>query len=455
MEEKGLLSILNGFFCSLKLTLFLLILLAILSIVGSFITQNASPAEYIQRYGPGLYEVLDFFSLFDMYHSWWFRIVLMLLAINVIACSTQRFPGVWRQVFRERATQGLQDSMLKTLPYVERVKGAELISEEAIRRILKKRFAHPLRIETDSHISLYGDKGRFSRFGAYFTHLSLLIILIGGLVGSTYGFRGFVQIPEGEVIDQIYLRVKGADVPRPLGFSIRCDDFSVTYYDLPGKQRYVKEYSSQVTVMENGKEVMRKTIQVNHPLHYRGLAFYQASYGTINEITMGVEWGDKKGRTILRGLEGDTLPIPNTNAMVRILRYVPELHNFGEGVQVAVFRPDESPRSYWLLRQRNFPPFDEKGRDGFSLHLEGVHSREYTGLQVTKDPGVWVVWVGSGLMILGLVVSFFFSHQRLWVRIPKEDGRSREVVIGGSTSKNRIGFEKRFREIVEQIRSGR
>ena len=100
MKESSLPSIIFDLFRSLKLTISLLILLAILSIIGTLITQNATRSEYIQRYGPGLYEVLNFFSLFDMYHSWWFSAILLLLMINLITCSLHRFPGVWSQISR-------------------------------------------------------------------------------------------------------------------------------------------------------------------------------------------------------------------------------------------------------------------------------------------------------------------------------------------------------------------
>ena len=69
LKESGFLSSIYDLFRSLKLTIALLILLAILSIIGTLITQNATRPEYIQRYGIGLYEVLNFFNLFDMYHS--------------------------------------------------------------------------------------------------------------------------------------------------------------------------------------------------------------------------------------------------------------------------------------------------------------------------------------------------------------------------------------------------
>jgi cytochrome c biogenesis protein len=98
-----------------------------------------------------------------------------------------------------------------------------------------------------------------------------------------------------------------------------------------------------------------------------------------------------------------------------------------------------------------FPKFDEQRKDEFILTFEGDSPREYTGLSVTKDPGVWVVWIGCGLMIFGLIVSFFFSHQRVWVRIPKSPGQ--EIVLAGSANKNRVGFEKSFGLLLEGVRS--
>jgi len=450
-KESGLVTILYDLFRSLKLTIFLFILLAILSIIGTLITQNATRSDYIQRYGLGLYEVLNFFNLFDMYHSWWFSAILLLLVINLIFCSINRFPGVWSQI--SRPPTGLEDSMLKALPYVERVQiktKGEAKADENIRTYLKKRFGNPIPFEAESSITLFSEKGRFSRLGVYITHLSLLIILIGGILGSLYGFKGHVEILERETVDQIFLRIKDQEVPKPIDFSVRCDDFKITYYDLPGrKEKHVKEYTSLLTILENGKEVLKKTVQVNHPLHYKGLAFYQANYGTVHDVILGIQWRSKKEKTTFKGPEGVTVPVPNSNNLIRVLQYTPQVHNFGEGVQVVLFKPNQEPRPFWLLKA--FPKFDEQRQDEFILTFEGDSPREYTGLQVTKDPGVWVVWIGCGLMIFGLIVSFFFSHQRVWVRIPKSPGG--EIVLAGSANKNRLGFEKTFGQLVDRVRS--
>jgi cytochrome c biogenesis protein len=449
VEESGFFSIIYDLFRSLKLTISLLILLAILSIVGTLITQNATRTEYIQRYRISLYEVLNFFDLFDMYHSWWFSATLLLLVINLITCSIHRFPAIWSQI--SRGSGELEDRMLKTIPNVEKIQIPNSIKrEENIQSPLKKWFKNWKRIETENAITFFSEKGRFSRLGVYITHFSILIILIGGIVGSLYGFRGHVEILEGETVDQFFFRIKDEEVPKPIGFSVRCDDFNITYYDLKRTEKHVKEYTSHLTILDNGKEVLKKTVQVNHPIHYKGLAFYQANYGAIHEATIGIQWKKgKKERISFKAVEGTIVPVPNSNILIRVLQYAPQVHNFGEGIQVVLFKPNQEPQLYWLLK--NFPKLDEGRNNEFILTFEGMTSKEYTGLQVTKDPGVWIVWIGCGLMIFGLIVSFFFSHQRVWVKIPKDPGR--EIVLAGSANKNRMGFEKTFGELVERVRS--
>jgi cytochrome c biogenesis protein len=450
-KEKGYRGILFDLFRSVKLTIFLLILLAILSIIGTVITQNATGEEYIERYGAGLYEVLDFFGLFDMYHSWWFSTILLALVVNLVACSLHRFPGVWNQFFRKSSAVSLVDSMVKTLPYVERVSLANSTKanlEQTIQTQLRKGFKHQKRIETESSVTFFSEKARFSRLGVYIAHLSLIIILIGGLMGSIYGFKGFVNILEGETVDHIGLRMKDKVVEKPIPFSVRCDDFKVGFYDVPGNQRFVKDYTSILTVLENGKEVLKKTVQVNHPLHYKGLAFYQSSYGSVQVASVGIQGKDNKEKTLVKIREGETLPVPNSSAFIRMVRYLPQVLNVGEGLQMILLRPNQPPQPLWALKDPS--KIDQRNAE-FILSLEGIRNQEYTGLQVTKDPGVWVVWIGCALLILGLVVSFFFSHQRVWVRIPKGPGK--EIVLAGSTSKNRVGFEKVFEQLADGIRS--
>ncbi len=75
-----------------------------------------------------------------------------------------------------------------------------------------------------------------------------------------------------------------------------------------------------------------------------------------------------------------------------------------------------------------------------------------TGLQVAKDPGVWVVYIGCGMMILGLFIAFFMSHRRIWLLLTKEDGKV-SVLISGSANKNKVGFEKIFSSLSAELKT--
>ncbi len=74
------------FFTSVRLTVVLLLSLAFTSIVGTVIPQNESPSAYFQEYGAFFYNLFDILDIFDMYHSWWFQLLLLLLNINLIVC---------------------------------------------------------------------------------------------------------------------------------------------------------------------------------------------------------------------------------------------------------------------------------------------------------------------------------------------------------------------------------
>jgi cytochrome c biogenesis protein len=430
--------------CSVRLSIFLLILLALASILGTLIKQNASPMEYAQQFGPGLYGFLNRLGLFDMYHSWWFRGILALLAINIISCSWTRFPRIWRKITRP---QGEVDKVqVATLPYTKRLKRS-LSPEEVAGKassIIGGIFRKPLLSETNEATVIFAERGRMARLGVYITHLSILIILFGALIGSLFGFKGFVNIPEGKTIDRIFTRQRQGMMPKTLGFKVRCDDFRITYYDVNTQERLVKEYISTLTFLEDGREMMKKEVRVNHPLTFNGLRFYQSSYGSIPEITLTVGNENQEENLSLVAHEGERVKIPGSETFFEILQYHPQIHDFGEGIVMALLKPMAVPQKFWLLKVR------PKLVDGYQLTLKGVTQREYTGLQVTKDPGVWVVWVGCILLVCGLIVAFFFSHQRMWVLIPK--GKS-TILVAGTANKNRMAFESKFHKTITELES--
>jgi cytochrome c biogenesis protein len=74
----------------------------------------------------------------------------------------------------------------------------------------------------------------------------------------------------------------------------------------------------------------------------------------------------------------------------------------------------------------------------------------FTGLQVTRDPGVPVVYSGFVVMIVGLLITFFMSHQRLCIEVTKSGKKSR-VMVAGTANKNKMGMQNRIKKISQSL----
>jgi len=445
-KQRGVLVRIWDFFCSLKLTIFSLISLAATSIIGTVIQQNLSRQEYLRVFSEKTYNLLDQLQCFDMYHSWWFIGLLVLFCLNLICCSIKRFPRVWKVVHNPLLTPSQQ--VLKTFSNADEqvVKGDIASVTARMKGFLTQEFSTPQENEKAGEVFLYSDKLKYSRFGVYITHLSILIIFLGAIIGNIYGFKGFVNIPEGGSIDRIWLR--NGQIPLPIDFSVRCEEFSVSYY---GNTQRPKEYRSVLTVIDKGEVVIdRRPIIVNDPLSYKGLTFYQSSFGPAGDEVVSIKVkvrGEDKVDAFSLG-KGDTAELPNGDK-IKIEDFAASFRNFGPAARLQVLPKDGQPRTVTVFK--NFPQFDDERQGAYIFTLVDFDQLYYTGLQVTKDPGVWVVWLGCTLMILGCLVAFFLSHRRIWIVLSNQNGKV-GVRLVGSAHRNQPGFELYFDELKNKFR---
>jgi len=434
------------FFTSIKLAIFIIIILAIASIIGTIIEQNQPLEKYRQVYTDGAIRLFESLNLFDMYHSWWFLLLLVLFTVNLSCCTIDRLPRAVKVVRNPKTT--LDESLEMSLSHVDRWKrkgGLEGLAD-TYKSAMGGAFAKTLVTENSGTLHLYAEKGIISRFGVYVTHLSIIIIFIGAIIGNVFGFKGFANIVEGESVRTIPTR--GGTNHVDLGFAVRCNKFWVDFY--PSGQP--KEYASDLSVLENGREVLRKKIVVNDPLQYKGIWFYQSSYGAAGaaSATLAVHTPDGgKGETVSLAA-GQKKEIPGYGTVSGV-DYQNDFQGLGPALLVVLEKPGKPPAQFWLLRA--YPNFDRQRGDSRYLSFAGVDQIFYTGLQVARDPGVNIVWVGCTLMVIGIMIAFFMSHQRLWIRLSRGgDGRV-EVVLAGSTNKNRLAFEKRFEKIQADMKA--
>jgi cytochrome c biogenesis protein len=103
-----------------------------------------------------------------------------------------------------------------------------------------------------------------------------------------------------------------------------------------------------------------------------------------------------------------------------------------------------------ILLPLRFPELDRMRKGAVSIVVSDYVRRYYTGLQVTKDPGVWVVYTGFIMMIIGCYVTFFMSHQRLCIDIVKK-GHKSMVMVAGAANKNKWGMQDKVRRISQNL----
>jgi cytochrome c biogenesis protein len=172
----------------------------------------------------------------------------------------------------------------------------------------------------------------------------------------------------------------------------------------------------------------------------------------------------KDGRTEnINARIGDTFTIPGTEIRGRIANFSPALAFDRSGAPYTYDSNMENPAifveftgvngkqySAWLLKRY---PQTWGLPDGNRVEFLDLWGVQYTGLQVRKDPGVALVYLGCIIMALGLYVTFFMSHRRVWVNVSEEKGGAR-IAIGASANKNRAAFERKIEKLVSILQAG-
>lgn len=423
---------------SIKLAIFLFIVIASTSIIGTLLVQNRPSEEYIKLFGTVGYQIMEFLGFFDLYHSFWFRFLLLLFALNLLLCSIERLPSLF--------------SFLKSYSFIKNPSGFKNLSiffelklpggeEEIVRRIERVLGKRGFRFwkEEGEGIFFYGRRGTFSRFGPYLTHLGMLIVFAGAYVGSVSGFRARVNILEGEIVNTIYESRRLT--PIPLGFGVKCVKFSIEKY--PGTD-VPKEYLSELEIHEDGRVVLKRVIEVNKPLSYKGLKFYQSSYGisSVKEVVFQVIKKNGANELILSPGEEKFLD----GVSIKLERFFENYMGLGATAIITVTEKGRK-RTIPVFHNKEIGAFHRALDDG-EIFIKDFAPLYYTGLEVTRDPGVNIVWTGCVIGILGMFLAFYFPFQRVYISLFNNE---KKLLIGGSVSKGRnLSFvEEIYRELKE------
>lgn len=438
---------------SIRLALVLIFLITAATLAGTLISQapgpvRANPASYERwledaggKFGSwtGLMDRLQMFYLFS---SIWFRFLVAALAANIIVCTINRWSSIRTTVFSPRVR------MQPTFFDRSKVRAAfavDLPQERAVgalRRGLKTAGYRSVS-ESGETVALYADRFRLSRLGTFLTHLSLVLLLVGAILGQLWGWK-----------DDQFVVAEGATRPLVLvpEISVKLEQFQEEWY-VEGPP---KDFASDLVIYENGEEVKRGTTRVNHPLEYRGIKFSQAFYGNVAVMQVhdaaGTELYNEgvplawKARTSDRPVGYFDIPGEGLTAYV----VGPEPGAYDTVVPLGSVRLElyDKPTGRLVDVQslsRNNPVSAE------GLTFTFLRERQFTGLKVVKDPGVNVIWLASGLMVLGLVMVFWFPHRRLWALCSPRSGGGTDVRLA-ATSQRDLGLEKDFETVAGKVR---
>lgn len=425
------------FFASLKLSVLLFSLIIIASIAGSVLPDNKIAfMRFLTNKPQFVTKLFDFFEIYDLYASWWFILLIVLLGVNIVCCSFERLPGVLKIVRKKpnppsvNKIKSLEDQVIFCLE-----KNYESV-QKSCEKYLKDKKLRIYESCDDTSFSCIGEKGRWTRLGVYITHLGFLLLIIGGLFGSLNGFSGQINIVEGESEKRVNLfKNKGLI---DLDFSVTCKSFKIIKYD---NHNTPKSYESEIIFNKDKQDEYADIVKVNKPIRFNNIKFIQSGFGRTLVGPVEIYVFDANAEKELGKYEvgeGETITLPDGKTKFTLFSFKPNFHisqlNLGE--TFIGFIGSQEGESVVALPV-NSPGFDKHRKGSFVLSPGKFETKNFTSLQVNKDPGVFLVYFGFLLLVLGCCISFFLTHRSYYVFLNKKSTNSCEVFFGVSSNKRK------------------
>ena len=463
---------------SMRTALVLLLLLALAAIPGSLIPQNAQNPMAVNDYfeqHKSLAIWFDRLSLFDVYSSPWFSAIYILLFVSLIGCVLPR------SVEHFHAARALPPKTPKNLNRLEHFQSWKSQGDELAAAKLWLR-ANRFRI-LESEGSISAEKGYLRETGNLFFHISLILILIGVLVGGLFGVRGSAIVSQGERFvnnatsyDTIsFGQISNENSLPP--FTIKVDKFVGKYNTLTSAP---EDYTLNVTtVAEPGAKPKRQVVKVNSPLTFGSTRVYLQANGYSPIVTVQ----DKKGNVTFQGpvpflpQDGNlrsigAIKVPDGDPQLGFVSsFVPTYARSADQGAISVFPELLDPRLLFSIWQGDLGLDSGRPQSVYRIDtskmkqiaLNSLKPGEYlkfsegtitfegvvpwVNLQIVSDPGKSYSLIGGIVAILGLLASLFTRRRRIWIRV--QDG---EVQVAGLAKNGAPGLAVEMEEFVTKLR---
>ncbi len=490
-----------NFLSSVRFGVVQLCILVVLSIIGMLIVQQNVQGfdSYFASLTPAERLVFGSLGFFDIYHSWYFNFLLLLLSLNIILASIDRFPSAWKYIRQPKLT-ATKDWLLnqKENTVIYPAGSDEHQAAATVRSVLEangfkstvsenesisyridengnKQFDQIIKSE---NTFVFGEKGRSNRLGAYIVHVALLTLFLGHFVALRTGFDADVRMIPGDGTDKIQMiqfdidKKEKFDVQLP--FTMTCTDIQQKLIDPGGSIDVTNtlDWRTQLRVDDPEYGTQIADVSMNKPFSYRGYRFFQAQtipVGNARSIKLDVtpQDGGQPVRLDIPRMGSASLP---DGSSVEYDEFLPDFSFNSEGkpdtrsgdynnpVAVLNVTPPGGQRTrvfaFGSGMAENIPVGAPKL--GYKWRLTEFEKSPFAHvLSIKYDPynGAFIAWYFGGFGLIGaLCFVFFFSHRRVWALVKKgEDGRT-EIVLGGHTNRNHAGFEEKFAKISADVR---
>jgi cytochrome c biogenesis protein len=414
-------------FTSVNFAVTQIIALSLLAVVGMTIRQLPSfafrsagdyanamadlHARYDPVFGAGIVASMERLQVFHIFSSTWFTLGLILLVVSIIVCTLDRTPRLWRQSKEIRVVQ--PDAFYDPeLPDRAAMTGVDAAAVGAALR--RQRFV-VRESEVDGVRYLYGDRHRWTKMATLISHLGLILFLVAAVVTWRFGDEQGLVIAEGDALTVQPIGTPGLLVVKNYKFLA------------PGflETGQATDFTTDLGVFQDGKEVARKTIRVNDPLAIGGYTFHQNGFGPAPDVLIS----DPAGKPLwdgpvpmtdtAAGLPYGTLAVPGRDVGLRLL-----LQRQPDGTGVLLVLPyrvvgqesDGSPKIEDLTAVA-VAAGEAAVPAGVDFSVGVRRFSDYTLIIAKKDPGQGIVWAAFGSLIVGLAITFYLPRRRIWAKL--------------------------------------
>ena len=470
------------FLSSVRFGVVLLCILVILSVAGMLIIQqnvdgfdawyaSLTPAEKI---------VGAYLGVFDIYHSWYYNLLLLILSLNIVLASIDHIPNSWSFISKPKLDASRKWLLGQKQNSIVEIKGInEAEVAEKISANFKKQGFTPTISQKKGKFYVFGESGRWNRMGAYIVHVFLLTLFLGHFVALQTGFDADVQFAPGEETNQIEMIRFKLDQKEKfavgLPFTITSTDIQQKLIDPNGSIEITNtiDWSTTIKIDDPEYGTTERTVSLNNPYSYRGYRFFQASaitLGSARNMTLELtpETGGAPFTVNLARNGSATLP---DGTKVDYDAFLPDFALNSEGkadtrsgdynnpaVKLNITKPGGEKAIAYAFAAK-LPDSAPIGAPvaGYKFFLADFEKSPYAHvLSIKYDPynAAFIAWYVGGIGLMGaLVFVFFVSHRRIWALIDNQDNENFEVVIGGNTNRNHQGFEDKFGKLIDNFKS--